>query len=100
VEQIGLTEAIETLRAELADAVEAGSGEALHFPVEGVTLEFHVGVSRDVHADGKVKVWVLELGAGGSYKTESVQKISIKLGAPVDAFGETVEVTRSSNSKP
>lgn len=43
--EIGLSEAIAAVRAELAAAVEQGVDAELQFPVDGVELEFQVGVT-------------------------------------------------------
>jgi len=43
---IGLSEAIAAVRAELVAAVEQGEDAEFHFPVNGVQLEFHVGVTK------------------------------------------------------
>ncbi len=80
--EIGLVEAIESLRAELADAFEEAGNEDIQFPVAQIDLELQVGVTRDAHGSGKLKFWVLELGAGGGYEAETIQKITIGLGAP------------------
>jgi hypothetical protein len=65
-----------------------------------VQLEFHVGVKRSADAKGGVKFWVLELGGGGGYARETVQKVIVTLGAPVDRAGEPVRVADSSASRP
>jgi hypothetical protein len=98
--EIGLVEAIASLRAELADAVEEAGNEDIKFPVAQIDLEFQVGVTRDVHGSGKLKFWVLELGASGGYEAETIQKITIGLGAPVDAGGEPIKIRRSMPDKP
>ncbi len=100
MEKIGLVETIDALRTELAAAVENAQGQEIQFPIRSVQLEFQVGVTWDVEAKGGVKFWVLELGAGGSYTNESVQKVTLNLEAPVDAEGKAVKVTRRSKQKP
>ncbi len=98
--EIGLVEAIASLRAELADAVDEAENEDIQFPVAQIDLEFQVGVTRDVHGSGKLKFWVLELGASGGYEAETIQKITIGLGAPVGADGEPIKIRRSMRDKP
>ena len=44
--QLGLAETIEALRGELAQAAAAGGAAGFQFPVAGVQLEFHVGVTK------------------------------------------------------
>lgn len=91
--EIGLSEAVDALRAELAAAVERGRGSDIQFPVTGVSLEFHVGVKKAADGKGGVKFWVLELGGGASYAHESIQKVTVTLGTPVDASGTPIKVT-------
>jgi len=92
--EIGLVEVVASLRAALTEAVEKGRGQDIQFPVGDVTLEFHVGVTRDVHGGGGLRFWILELGGGGGYETESIQKVTLKLGPPVDPQGRTIKVLR------
>lgn len=98
--EIGLVEAIATLRAELAEAVLEGEDQDIQFPVGQICLEFQVGVTRDVHGSGTLRFWVLELGASGGYEAETVQKVTIVLEAPVDAEGQTLKVRRRLPDKP
>jgi Trypsin-co-occurring domain 2 len=100
VEKIGLAETIDALRSELAAAVEKAQGQEIQFPIASVQLEFQVGVTWDTEAKAGVRFWVLELGAGGSYANESVQKVTLNLEAPVDAEGRAVKVTRRLQQKP
>jgi hypothetical protein len=100
MEKIGLVETIDALRSELAAAVEKAQGQEIQFPIGSVQLEFQVGVTWDAEARAGVKFWVLELGAGGSYANESVQKVTLNLEAPVDAEGKAVKVTRRLQQKP
>lgn len=100
MKKIGLVEAIDALRCELAVAVEKARGQEIQFPVSSVRLEFQVGVTSGTEANAGVQFWVLELGASGSYANESVQKVILNLGAPVDAEERVVKVTRRSQQKP
>ena len=75
---IGLSEAVESLRAELMKAVEAGKDQPMQFSVEPVELTAQVAVSKE--ADGKIG-WSL-LGIGGSWESASTQTLTLKL-APV-----------------
>jgi Trypsin-co-occurring domain 2 len=86
--EIGLGKVIDALHSELATAVKKAQGQEIKFPIGSVQLEFQVGVTWDAEAKGGVKFWVLELGASGSYAKESVQKVTLNLGAPVGPDGE------------
>ena len=48
---IGLAEALELLRAELAAARDKAAGTDVQFPIETLTVELKVGVTRS--ADGR-----------------------------------------------
>lgn len=98
--EIGLVEAIASIRAELSEAVAAGLDQDVQFPVEGVDLEFQVGVTRSASGSGGLRFWVFELGAEAGYEDQSVHTVTVRLGAPVDALGETVKVRRLLPDKP
>jgi hypothetical protein len=100
MDKIGLIETIEVLRGELRAAVAKGVGQEIQFPVGSVTLEFQVGITREGSGDAALKVWVLELGAAGSYARESIQKLTLTLDAPVDQQGQPLKVHRQSRDKP
>lgn len=100
MDRIGLPETIEALRAELREAIRQGQNEAVQFPVGGVQLEFQVGVTRESSADGKLKVWVVELGVSGTYTRESLHKLTITFDPPVDASGHPIKVHRQLRDKP
>ena len=98
--EIGLSQAIAAVRAELAAAVEQGADAELQFPVDGVELEFRVGVTWEGQTGGKVRFWVLEWGASGRGARESAHTVKVSMGAPVNRAGEVVKVTRRSREKP
>ncbi len=100
MEKIGLVETIEALRSELSAAVKKAQGQEIQFPIGSVQLEFQVGVTWDAETKGKVKFWVLELGASGKYANESVQKVTLNLEAPVNTEGNIVKVTEHSRQRP
>ena len=100
MEQLGIAETVEALRAELAQAAEAGAGAGFQFPVIGVQLEFHVGVTKTGEGRGGVKFYVVELGGSGSYAKEEIQTVTVSLGAPVDKNGDPARIYRGSSLKP
>lgn len=94
MEKIPLVETLAALRAELIEAVAMAEGEDIQFPVGSVELEFQFGVTREAHADGKLKFWVLELGTDGSYQAESIHKVVLKLNPPVGLDGREINIHR------
>jgi Trypsin-co-occurring domain 2 len=100
MEQLALAETMEALRAELAQAAAAGAGTGFQFPVEGVQLEFHVGVTKAGGGNAGVRFWVVQLGGSGSYARDEIQTVTVTLGAPVDQNGDPVKIYRSSAEMP
>jgi hypothetical protein len=72
---IGLSEAIAALRAELTKAIDAGADQRMRFSIEPIELAIQVGVTRD--ASGKIGWQVVELG--GSYEKVTTQTLTLKL---------------------
>jgi hypothetical protein len=100
VEQLELAETVEALRAELARASAAGVGTGFQFPVTGVQLEFHVGVTKTGEGRAGVKFYVVELGGSGSYAKNEIQTVTVSLGGPVDQNGDPVRIYHGSAGKP
>jgi hypothetical protein len=91
---------MDALRTDLAEAIAKAADNDIQFPVSGVEIEFHVGVTKSAEARTGFKFWVFELGAGGEYAKESVQKLTLRLDAPLDKAGRPIKVARSGARKP
>ncbi|MGV9249084.1 trypco2 family protein [Streptomyces sp. NPDC003710] len=76
---IELSEMIGQLRAELARAMAEGEGEDLRFALGPVELELSVSVQRDATGHGKVKFWVMELGADAKVGRHDTQTVRLTL---------------------
>jgi len=76
---VELAAVIQQLRGELSEAMRAGQDEDLRFELGPVQLELTVSVERAVEPGGKVRFWVLELGAEGSRSNASTQRIQLTL---------------------
>jgi hypothetical protein len=91
---IGLTEAVQALRAELLAAQRDPSRQGIQFPIQSITIELRVAATRS--ADGKAGFKVpfvnAELGAGAGWQKESLQSITVVFDAPVDQAGNPVRV--------
>ena len=98
--KIGLGDAINELRRELAATIEAGVDSDVQFPIGGVTVELRVGLSAQDGVDGGIDFLVLELGAAGQYASESVQTLSITLLAPTGRDGNPINLVDFSKHKP
>ena len=96
---IGLAEALELLRAELAAARDKAAGTDVQFPIETLTVELKVGVTRS--ADGRAGFTVhfieVELGGSTGYNRETLQTVTVVLGAPVDREGRPVKVAKATD---
>ncbi|MDX8031427.1 trypco2 family protein [Lentzea sp. BCCO 10_0856] len=98
--EIGLKDTIDALRDELLAAMEQARDKGVQFPVTGVQLEFHVGVKKTGEGKAGLKFWVLELGSGGSFARETIQKVIVTLGAPTDSAGVPVKVSDVTEDRP
>jgi hypothetical protein len=83
--RLGLVEAIQSLREELAAAVTAGGQEALRFEVGEIELTFQVQVEKT--GKGGVKFWVVELGGEIGNTTTHAVKVPL---TPKSADGAPV----------
>jgi len=97
---IELDEAIDELRAQLLRAIDRGKDAPIHFPVSGIEIQFHVGVTRAAEGKAGLRFWVVELGGGGSYSEQAIQTVTINLGAPVDDSGRPIQVASARYEKP
>jgi hypothetical protein len=98
-EAIGLDDALEALRAELASARVKAAGEDLQFPVESLTVELKVGVTRSKEGKAGFRVPLIEAQLGGSVGVDrqALQTVTLVLGAPVDEHGNRVKVASASD---
>jgi Trypsin-co-occurring domain 2 len=95
---LDLADAIEDLRAQLAEARARGAGADLHFPIRSVSVELQLVAVREGKgkAGFKVPVINLELGAEGSLSREVTHRVVIELSGPVGPSGKPVRVDRVS----
>ena len=96
---IGLAEALEQLRVELAAAQKAAAETDVQFPVETLTVELKVAVTKtkDGKAGFRVPFVGAEIGASAGVDRERLQTVTLVLGAPVDREGRPLKVARASS---
>jgi hypothetical protein len=94
---IGLADAIDTLRAEILEAQMRAAGQPVQFPIQTLTVQLKVGLTK--LADGKVgfKVPFVEAGVSAGLHQESTQTVTLVLGPPVDPQGRAVSVAQVTN---
>jgi Trypsin-co-occurring domain 2 len=92
--RVGLADALEALRSELESAQIESADKNVQFPIERLTVELKVGVTKS--AGGKagftVPVIGVELGGKAGYDRETLQTITLVLQAPVDQAGNRIKV--------
>ena len=98
--EIGLVEAIDRVREELAAAVANGAGADIQFPVGEITLDFQVGLTKSTDGSGKINLYVLELGGRREYAHDTIQTVTVVLGPPVDASGDPIKVSGTAEEMP
>ncbi len=72
---IGLASAVEALRRELAEALDAGRDQDIQFGLEPIELTVQAVVSKE--ANGKIG-WQI-LGLGGAYESARTQTLTLRL---------------------
>jgi Trypsin-co-occurring domain 2 len=98
-EGLGLADAIALLRDELLRARAAGGKSEIQLPVESMTVQLTVRVSRSVDgkAGFKVPFVEVELGGGASRERGSEQLVTVVFGGPVDRDGRPVKVAEATD---
>ena len=98
---VGLDKAIEALRAEVAAAAVEAAGQDVQFPVQTLTVELKVAVTKkaDGSAGFKVPFVGAELGGSGGYARETIQTVTLVMGPPVDRLGRPVKIAKSTDEE-
>jgi hypothetical protein len=76
---IELAEMIAQLRTELSAAMSAARDEELRFELGAVELEAEFVVERSGTAEGRVRFWVVEAGAGGHTGNSTTHRVTLTL---------------------
>ncbi|MFB9838052.1 trypco2 family protein [Actinoallomurus acaciae] len=84
---IELADVIKDLRDELYRAIDGGENERLQFEVGSIELELSVSVEQTDGVQGKVRFWVVDLGADMNDKNISTQKLKLTLTPTLHADG-------------
>ncbi len=87
--QVGLSAALETLRADLEAAWLEGQGHSVRFRISEVTLTLQAVARFDKDGSGRLRWWVVEAGGGVSSGKETTQTLVLTLApALYDAEGK------------
>jgi hypothetical protein len=90
---LGLAEVVKDLRSELYSAMAVAGGEPLRFELGEIELELSVAVSREAGGSGKVRFWVIDLGAEAKAGSNSIQTLRLKLLPIVDETGRAPQIS-------
>lgn len=78
-EPIGLAQAIDSIRTELAQAERDGAGSEWRFTVEQVSVEFSVQFHRAADGGAGLRLGVVEARVGGAVSHDSVHRVQVDL---------------------
>jgi hypothetical protein len=100
MEDLGLAEAIEAVRAQLREAQNAGRGSDVRFALGDIELEFVVDATKTAGGDASIKVLsVLSLGGKGEIAKGETSRVNVKL-TPIGVNGQPFEVSSPSKPRP
>jgi hypothetical protein len=97
-----LSTALESLRAELADAWTQGQGHAIRFRVSDITLTLDVVARKEKEGGGKLRWWLVEGGGSATAANETRQSLVLRLTPGLyDASGASQPLdVRGTSEKP
>jgi hypothetical protein len=100
VDELGLAEAIEAVRAELREAQDAGRDSDVRFAVGSVEVEFAVEATRTAGGEASIKVLsLLSLGGTGEVARGETHTVKITL-EPIGVGGKPFEVAAAGDRRP
>lgn len=90
--KITLSEAIENIREEIAQAIAKGADKSVKFLMNEIDLELGVEVGTKSSGAGKLDIFLARLSGETIHADSNVHRIKIKL-MPVDEKGEPFVVS-------
>jgi hypothetical protein len=99
--RVGLSEAIQSLRSELVDAMSHAPNVGLRFQPGPVELTLEVAVTTSGGGEAGIKWWLIEAGVSASRSSVTTQTLKLSL-QPVflDGNGEMLDVLVSGIEEP
>ncbi len=93
----GLSETIQALRDELAQALQASAGEHLRFRMGEVSLELEIAISQGGEMDGGIRFGVVSFGGKKNAAHETTHRLKVALQPvtvdPVDHRGKDILIS-------
>jgi hypothetical protein len=83
VPEIELSDAIKQLRSALNASVDDAANERIQFELGTVELTLSVAITKEASPTAKVRIYIVEAGAGGKFSSSSTQQLKLTL-RPVD----------------
>jgi hypothetical protein len=93
---VGLAETIRGIRQELKIAMEEGRESGLKFEAGPVEVELSVEARLERGGEGKIRIWVVDAGAGAKKADGNLHRIKVILN-PVDNRGNPAQITSSAS---
>lgn len=78
-EWVRVSDAIGSLRRELAAAQLAGAGESIRFELGAVEMEFGLELRKEGKGEVGAKFWVVSVGGGGSAGKTATHRLKLTL---------------------
>jgi hypothetical protein len=97
--KLSLSDAIESVRSELATAQRKGEQADLKLEVGEIELELEIAAEVGASAGAEAKWFVVTAKTDAQYKESKKQKITIKL-KPISKDGQPVSISSSPDQHP
>ncbi len=98
LDKIELTAAVQGLRDQLVNAVNASEDERIRFEVEGIDLDFTVELRRDANAKAGFKAWLMSGDAQIGASKGVTHRVSLQLRPKFARNGEAVDIGNESHA--
>ena len=92
-EEVGLAEAIASLRQELSQALAEGKGQEVQFKLGPIELDLQLQVENKVGANAGIKWWLISLGGSGEHSSGRTHHLKLTL-QPLGPDGAELQVSQ------
>lgn len=99
MQRIPLVDAIEVLREQLIEVVNAAGSSPVRFGVRELELSMEVAVTRTGEGHAGITFWLVDFGAKGEVSDAVTHRVTLRLD-PIDAAGRAIKLSNTAAGEP